>query len=305
MRGDKDIELKVNDPHFKKLTEFSEDFCEVEMSKSKQILNLPIQIGYSILQYAKLKMLEGYYDCLDYYVQRSDFEYIEMDTDSAYFAMSGKTLADIVKPHLKEEFLHEIFNSCHLKKVIPNPYWFPRECYEKHKAYEKRQAGLFKIEKDHGQEMVVLCSKTYVLEDRDGFCKTALKGLNKADIGNPLEKCKEVLQTGKTNVGVNKGFRVRDNTLFTIYQCRAGIGNFYLDIVLCSWEEHQCTEITDDILSPVYPFSFTVGSKEFPNIYAYCQTLKRLSIFDKNYLVKLILKKDGRQMKALKLFKTT
>ena len=58
VRGDKDIQMKVNDPHFKKLTEFSEDFCEVEMSKSKQILNLPIQIGYSILQYAKLKMSE-------------------------------------------------------------------------------------------------------------------------------------------------------------------------------------------------------------------------------------------------------
>ena len=99
VRGDKDIQMKVNDPHFKKLTEF----CEVEMSKSKQILNLPIQIGYSRLQYAKLKMLEWYYDCLDYYVERSDFEYIEMDTDSAYFAMSGKTLADIVKPHSKEE----------------------------------------------------------------------------------------------------------------------------------------------------------------------------------------------------------
>ena len=61
--------------------------------------------------------------------------------------------------------------------MIPNPYWFPRECCEKHRAYDKRQAGLFNIEKDHGQEMVALCSKTYVLEDRDGFCKTALKGL--------------------------------------------------------------------------------------------------------------------------------
>ena len=36
VRGDKDIQMKVNDPHFKKLTEFSEDFCEVEMSKLKQ-----------------------------------------------------------------------------------------------------------------------------------------------------------------------------------------------------------------------------------------------------------------------------
>ena len=45
-----------------------------------------------------------------------------------------------------------------------------------------------RFEKDHGQEMVALCSKTYVLEDRDGFCKTALKGLNKADIEKILWK---------------------------------------------------------------------------------------------------------------------
>ena len=288
VKGDEDIQMKCNDPHFKKLTEFSEDFFEVEMSKSKQILNLPIQIGYSILQY----------------VERSDFEYIEMDTDSAYFALCGKTLVDIVKPHLKEEFLQKIFKCCHLKEVIPNPYWFPRECCEKHKAFDKHKAGLFKIEKDHGQEMVALCSKTYMLEDKDGFCKTALKGLNKGDIGNPLEKCKEVLHTGKTVVGINKGFRVRDNTLFTYEQLQAGIGNFYckrelvddihtkpLDIVLCPREEQQCTEITDDSLSPVYPFSFSVGSKDFQNIYAYCQTLKRLSVFDQHYLAKLILKK--------------
>ena len=94
--------------------------------------------------------------------------------------------------------------------------------------------------------MVALCSKTYVLEDKDGFYKTALKGLNKGYIVNPLEKCKEVLVTCKTDVGVNKGFRVRDNTLFTYEQLRAGIENFYckrelvddihtkpLDIVLC------------------------------------------------------------------------
>ena len=123
-------------------------------------------------------------------MERSDFEYIEMDTDSTYFAMPGKTLVDIVKPHLKEEVLHKIFKSCHLMELIRNPYWFLKECCEKHRGHDKRQAGLFKIEKDHEQEMVALCSKTCVLEDGYGFCKTALKGLNKVDIGNPLQKCK-------------------------------------------------------------------------------------------------------------------
>ena len=66
--------------------------------KSHQKLNLPIQIGFAILQYAKLKMLEWYYDFLLEYVDKSDFEYIEMDTDSAYFAITAPTLRDVIKP---------------------------------------------------------------------------------------------------------------------------------------------------------------------------------------------------------------
>ena len=34
-----------------------------------------------------------------------------------------------------------------------------------------------------------------------------------------------------------------------------------------------------------------MGPKHFQTIYEYCQTLKRLSVFDRYYLVKLILKK--------------
>ena len=37
-------------------------------------------------------MLEFYYDFLDKYVDRRDFEYCYMDTDSAYFAVSGEEL---------------------------------------------------------------------------------------------------------------------------------------------------------------------------------------------------------------------
>ena len=225
-----------------------------------------------------------------------------MDTDSGYFAMSEKRLEDIVKPHLKDEYMQKIYGSCHVDEVTPNPYWFPRECCDKHKAYDKRQAGLFKIEKDGGKEMVALCSKTYVLEDQDGNFKSALKGLNKAEVENPLEKCKEVLETGKTNFGLNKGFRVHDNTLFTYEQRRAGIGNFYckrelvdnihtkpLDLVLSPWEENQCTVIEEDELSPEYPFQFSVDGIDFQNVYDYCKTLKCLSVEQQIVLVKNIL----------------
>ena len=41
-------------------------------------------------------MLEWYYDFLDLYVDRSDFECIEMDTDSAYFAITAPSLDQVI-----------------------------------------------------------------------------------------------------------------------------------------------------------------------------------------------------------------
>ena len=43
-------------------------------------------------QYAKLRMLQFYYDFLDKYLDRSDFQMCEKDTDSAYIAISGKSV---------------------------------------------------------------------------------------------------------------------------------------------------------------------------------------------------------------------
>ncbi|CAG2202430.1 unnamed protein product [Mytilus edulis] len=91
VQGEGRVMLEANKPQFKKLTTLLEqdEYFEVEKSKERLDINLPIQIGYFILQYSKLRMLEFYFDFLDVYVDRSDFEYCEMDTDSAYMALSG------------------------------------------------------------------------------------------------------------------------------------------------------------------------------------------------------------------------
>ena len=126
VKGNRDISLKVNLPTFRKMEDLGDDFAEIELMKAHQKLNLPIQIGFAILQYAKLKMLEWYYDFLLEYVDRDDFEYIEMDTDSAYFAITAPTLEDVIKPEKKEDFHKKLYNSCHMDQITPNPYWFPR-----------------------------------------------------------------------------------------------------------------------------------------------------------------------------------
>ena len=65
---------------------------------------MALQIACSVYDDSKLRMLKFYYDCIDKYVDRSDFQYIEMDTDSAYMAITGNSLEDLIKPEMREEF---------------------------------------------------------------------------------------------------------------------------------------------------------------------------------------------------------
>jgi hypothetical protein len=50
------------------------------MRKSKIKFDLPIQIGYFVYSYAKLRMLEFYYDVLKEHLDNSMFSLVQMDT---------------------------------------------------------------------------------------------------------------------------------------------------------------------------------------------------------------------------------
>ena len=71
--SDAEASRKVNTHLFRKL-ETTEDTYEVESCKKTIELNLPIQVGYFVYQYAKLRMLQFYYDFLDKYLDRADFQ---------------------------------------------------------------------------------------------------------------------------------------------------------------------------------------------------------------------------------------
>ena len=94
----------MNSPYFKSCTQLDFNIYEAELAKSENRITIPIQCGYWVLQLAKLKMLSFYYNCLDYFLDRSSFELIEMDTDSYYLCLSELTLDKCVKPDLKNEF---------------------------------------------------------------------------------------------------------------------------------------------------------------------------------------------------------
>ena len=88
--SDAEASRKVNTPLFRKLDNITKDTYEVESCNKTIKLNLTIQDGFFVYQCAKLRMLQFYYDFLDKYLDRRDFQMCEMDTDSAYIAFQGR-----------------------------------------------------------------------------------------------------------------------------------------------------------------------------------------------------------------------
>jgi hypothetical protein len=131
------------DPSFRRCYQLSAKTFEVEMSKKTIRLDLPMQIGCFVHQYAQFRMLEFYYDFMDVLVDRSDFQYCAMDTDSAYMALSATSLEEVIKPDMQQQ-----------------KNWFQRTDTPEHATYDKRTPGLFKTE-FNGDGMITLCSKTY------------------------------------------------------------------------------------------------------------------------------------------------
>ena len=94
----------VNDRRFRQLDIVLDDAFEIDMSKRTVTYALPIHVGFFVLQYAKMRILQLYYDFINIYVERPLFQYCEMDTDSAYLALAGETVDALVIPELRDHY---------------------------------------------------------------------------------------------------------------------------------------------------------------------------------------------------------
>ena len=96
-RDEDEVDKHLRSAWFDDLEEIG-DAYKIEMRKSKITIDRPFQIRILVYQLAKLRMLEFYYEFLDYYIDRRDFELIQMDTDSMYFALAHHKFEDAIKP---------------------------------------------------------------------------------------------------------------------------------------------------------------------------------------------------------------
>ena len=76
----------INITFFKQLRYINDSVYEVEPVKAEIEHLEPIIVGFFILQYAKLRMLELYYNFFKQYCDESKFWELEMDADSLYLA---------------------------------------------------------------------------------------------------------------------------------------------------------------------------------------------------------------------------
>ena len=226
----------INNKRFRQLDVVTDDVYEITSNKACLTYDLPLHIGFFVYQYAKLRMLQFYYDFVARYVERPLYQYCEMDTDSAYIALAGDTIDDLVAPEHREHYFRH------------RSEWLPAECCDKHKgdyvqtrlaglpwtatescclsrkAFDKRTPGLFKVEW-RGDGFIGLCSKTY-------YCfgatdKYSTKGLSKRHNDIDKDKFLAVLTNRRSGGGVNRGFRVHNSSMMTYIQERAALTYFY------------------------------------------------------------------------------
>ena len=143
--ADKKTHAAINSKLFKKLDPVNNSLYEVEFAKAQIEHKEPIIVGFFILQYAKLRMLELYYNFFTRFCDVNKFEELEMDTDSLYLALAEKEMEDCITPEMRAEWQrlrsnHRVDNFT--ADAAAN--FFHRTCCVKHKQHDKREPGLFK-----------------------------------------------------------------------------------------------------------------------------------------------------------------
>lgn len=206
-RDEDEVDKNLRSAFFEDLEEIG-DAYKIKLRKPKVTINRPFQVGIVVYQLAKLRMLEFYYNFLDYYLDRRDFELIQMDTDSMYFALAHDTLDEAMQPELRDHFEAE-------KKT-----W---SAWDK---WSGREPGLFKLEKE-GTRAIALCSKCYLVENEaSGQAKMSSKGVNKKQNELRWERY-ESASEGRKDMATNRGFRMHNGAMYTYEQRKLGLSAYY------------------------------------------------------------------------------
>ena len=206
-RDEAEVDKHLRSAWFKDLEEIGGAY-KIELRKDQLTIDHPFQVGIVVYQLAKLRMLQFYYEFLDHYIDRRDFELIQMDTDSMYFALSHEKLEDAIKPGYEAQFEED-------KKL-----WLAWD------KWSNREPGLFKLEKQ-ATSGIALCNKCYHMEDKaTGQAKVSSKGVNKRQNEMRGARFERALE-GSRDMATNRGFRMHNGAMYTYEQRKLGLSAYY------------------------------------------------------------------------------
>ena len=229
VQGKKEVRRAVNDVLFKSMKRLGEcNVHEISMGNHQISLNLPIQIGITILLEAKLHMLRWYYCFVSVFIPRSLRATVLTDTDSLYFALGADSLDKCVSEHKRWEYNHRLYDFCFDNVRHPDAF-LQRRCCKKHFDDDGKEPGLFKSE-CRCTQVIALCSKTYICELCTEGVKLSAKGVNNQIVlkNNPLKKFKGVLDSKVSAGSRNVGFVEKDGQIFTYATERLAFPWLYL-----------------------------------------------------------------------------
>lgn len=231
----------VNSQRFHNLSEIGEHTVEIEKIRTVTRLNVPVQIGFFVLEYGKLRLLSFYYDFIVKYLEPDSYCLIEADTDSLYMGLSEQSIHLAVREAIIPEYCNDYENwvareYCDDHKVdffetvFSGGEWKPNECCKKVAKFYQRSGGLFHIE-NISKGVIALCSKSY-------YCfgdvpKYSAKGVNRRQNDLTEEVYKHVLFKQEIKMCTNKGFQRKNEGVYTYVQTKKGLNYFYGKRIVC------------------------------------------------------------------------
>ena len=211
------------------------DYCELETEKDRIRLNVPIHVGFYVLSYGKLLLLEFIYDFLALYIDHRDYQICQGDTDSLYLSFSGRDMFTLVPPAKRKAFATDYpkrfavdycpaHETRYFDAVFQGELWEPEACCEAVAKYDIRTPGKFHRE-FIGTGIIALSPKCYYCIGPES--KQSHKGISKRLNPFTSDDYKRILTERTTAQGTNRGFRIKGDDIFTYTQSKRGLNYLY------------------------------------------------------------------------------
>ena len=229
---DEKTHAAINSKRFKKLDHVNNSLLEVELAKAQTEHTKPITVGFFILHYAKLRMLELYHNFFIKFCDENTFEDLEMNTELLFLAFAEKDLEDCIRPEMRVEWERLQSNYCidsYTANALAN--LLPRTCCVEEKLHCKRERGLFKEEFRY-TETLCQCGKTYccsdVTSDKHKLSSKSFKKRVQEQRGSrSLENYHRVLNKKVDFTANNRGFRTNNHSVVTYEQFKKSLPYFF------------------------------------------------------------------------------